>query len=129
MHDGVMQEEKKTCKDCVYYEVCADFRRNICNTDKKRFEEYCVNTDGLCNSFKDKLRFVELPCKVGDTVWIIGEIRGIYCATVRVFFLNETGVEMMRTTECDIPFSQFGKTVFLTREKAEKALAEREGKG
>ena len=62
------------------------------------------------------------PCKVGDKLWIIGSYRGIYHATVRTFFFGENGVEMIRTTECDIPFCHFGKTVFLTREEAEKAL-------
>ena len=32
---------------------------------------------------------------------------------------------MIRTTECDISINEFGKTVFLTREEAEKALKER----
>ena len=49
-------------------------------------------------------RVVVLPCKVGDTVWIAGYI------------------QMIRTTECDIPIRNFGKTVFLTREEAEEAL-------
>ena len=35
---------------------------------------------------------------------------------------------MIRTTECDIPMQEFGKTVFLSREEAEKALQEMEGK-
>lgn len=62
------------------------------------------------------------PVKVGDTVWIAGEHRGVYCANVRVLFFDEKGIEMVRTTQCDIPFSAFGKTVFLTRELAEEAL-------
>ena len=67
------------------------------------------------------------PCKVGDTVWIVGEYRGVYCAKVRVFFFNENGVEMVRTTKCDIPFCEFGKIAFFNREEAEAAHAERGG--
>ena len=67
------------------------------------------------------------PCKVGDTLWIVGEYRGVYSAKVRVFFFNEKGVEYIRTTSCDIPSDALGKTVFLTREAAEATLAEREG--
>lgn len=77
-------------------------------------------------------RLVVLPCKVGDTVWISGSVRGLYSAKVRTFFCGhpsgvrgsdgDSGIEMIRTTECDIPFRDFGKTVFLTREEAEKAL-------
>lgn len=79
-------------------------------------------------------RVMVLPCKVGDTVWIIGSVRGLYSAKVRTFFCGHTsgargsdgdsGIEMIRTTECDIPFRNFGKTVFLTREEAEEKLKE-----
>lgn len=83
-------------------------------------------------------RVVVLPCKVGDTVWIVGTVRKLYSAKVRTFFCgnvsavrggDEDGhIQMIRTTECDIPIKKFGKAVFLTREEAEKALAEMEGK-
>ena len=83
-------------------------------------------------------RVVVLPCKVGDILWITGSIRRLYSAKVRTFFIgnpsgvrgrdNDAGTQMIRTTECDVPMRDFGKTVFLTREEAEKALAEMEGK-
>ena len=60
-------------------------------------------------------RVVVLPCKVGDTVYILR----------RAF----DGADVVGETELwwdDIP--QLGKTVFLTREEAEKALEEMEGK-
>ena len=65
------------------------------------------------------------PCKVGDTVWIAGEYRGVYSVSVRTMFFSHSGVEMVRTTKCDIPFHDFGKVAFFTQEEAEKALAER----
>lgn len=76
-------------------------------------------------------RLVMLPCKVGDTVWITGSVRRLYSEKVRTFFcgdpnysrgMADNGVKMIRTTGCDIPIHKFGKTVFLTREEAEKAL-------
>lgn len=83
-------------------------------------------------------RVVVLPCKVGDTVWIVGAVRKLYSAKVRTFFCGHPSaargrdpdghIHMIRTTECDIPMQEFGKTVFLSREEAEKALAEMEGK-
>ena len=78
-------------------------------------------------------RLVVLPCKVGDTVWITGSVRRLYSGKVRTFFcgdpsysrgMADNGVKMIRTTGCDIPIHEFGKTVFLTREEAEKALEE-----
>ena len=76
-------------------------------------------------------RLVILPCKVGDTVWITGSVRRLYSEKVRTFFcgnpsygrgMADNSVQMIRTTGCDIPIHEFGKTVFLTREEAEKAL-------
>lgn len=68
-------------------------------------------------------RLVVLPCKVGDTVWITGSVRRLYSEKVRTFFCgNPSGVQMIRTTGCDIPIHEFGKTAFLTREEAEAAL-------
>jgi hypothetical protein len=77
---------------------------------------------------KQEGRIIVPPCKVGDTVWIVGEHRGVYCANVRVFFFNEKNIEMVWTTKCDLPFSEYGKTFFLSCEEAEKALEKMEGK-
>ena len=83
-------------------------------------------------------RVVVLPCKVGDTVWIVGAVRKLYSAKVRTFFCGNPSavrgrdpdghIHMIRTTECDIPMQEFGKTVFLSRAEAEKALQEMDGK-
>lgn len=83
-------------------------------------------------------RVAVLPCKVGDTVWIAGSVIGVYSVKVRTFFVGhpsavrgtdgDGGIQMIRTTICDVPMKDFGKTVFLTREEAERALQEMEGK-
>ena len=60
-------------------------------------------------NFCDIAQCRELPCKVGDTVYIL---RRTFC-----------GADVVGETELwwtDIP--QIGKTVFLTREEAEAAL-------
>jgi hypothetical protein len=84
----------------------------------------------LAEADKDE-RVVVLPCKVSDTVWITGSVRRLYSEKVRTFFcgdpsysrgMADNGVKMIRTAGCDIPIHEFGKTVFLTREEAEKAL-------
>ena len=105
----------------------ADLER-LCSYDRLR---------ELAEADKDG-RVVVLPCKVGDTVWIVGTVRKLYSAKVRTFFCGHPSavrgdddgghIHMIRTTECDIPMQEFGKTVFLSREEAEKALQEMEGK-
>ena len=81
-----------------------------------------------------------LPCKVGDTVYILNRILGtgntVYdriCARkIRGYGGNALNkvwlVASGDSYDLSIFPSEFGKTVFFTREEAEKALQEMEGK-
>lgn len=74
-------------------------------------------------------RLVVLPCKVGDHVWADGRE-----AIVVWFFGYKTErylhAQFLDNAEyTDIPFYEIGKTVFLTREEAEAALALKGGEG
>ena len=64
-------------------------------------------------------RVVVLPCKVGDTVYRLQYIE----QTPRRITVGVVPIKFAL-----IWLEEFGKTVFLTREEAEKALAEMEGK-
>lgn len=74
-------------------------------------------------------RVVVLPCKVGDTVWRIvrdgephitrDEVRDMYFADDMTLCVELVGGRVTFT-------EKFGKTVFLSREEAEKALQEME---
>ena len=76
-------------------------------------------------------RVVVLPCKVGDTVWRIvrdgephitrDEVRDMYFADDMTPCVELVGGRVTFT-------EKFGKTVFLSREEAEKALQEMKGK-
>ena len=52
------------CKDCINSDVCNCF-------DDEVTETIAMNLDGEeCKLFKDKSKFIELPCKKGDyVVW------------------------------------------------------------
>ena len=86
-------------------------------------------------------RVVVLPCKVGDTVYMIERIFDIdngicdeICARKvighggnnlnQLWLVGSGGI-----CNAYIFVSEFGKTVFLTREEAERAIQEMEGKG
>ena len=74
-------------------------------------------------------RLVVLPCKAGDHVWVDGRE-----AIVENFFGYETERYLHaqfydNMQYIDIPFTEIGKTVFLTREEAEAALAQKGGEG
>lgn len=76
-------------------------------------------------------RLVVLPCKVGDTVWaILGDKK--YACKCIVEYVNIGGRGLGTTIvlceaeglreQYGVTVAAFGKTVFLTREEAEKAL-------
>ena len=99
------------CNDCLHYEACRDW------------DEDGYILDGMveCRNFKDKSRFVELPCKVGDKFY--APIRGEVCE------FECTGFMLIRKTillidEHNRAFS-FNQDAFLTKEEAEKALEEK----
>ena len=73
-------------------------------------------------------RVVVLPCKVGDTVYfaLLGRIIEKQVFSI-VSFSNSTRIYCDGTSEYFRP-EDIGKIFFLTREEAEKALAEMEGK-
>ena len=81
----------------------------------------------LAEADKDR-RLVMLPCKVGDTVYfaLIGRIIEKQVFSI-VSFSNSTRIYCGGTSEYFRP-EDIGKTFFLTREEAEKALQEMEGK-
>ena len=81
-------------------------------------------------------RVVVLPCKVGDTVYFVNA-KQILEFTVVGYAVDETGIswvysehvdETGHTYERTFSPDRIGKTTFLSREEAEKALAEREGR-
>lgn len=103
-----------SCKDCLHYEVC----------DCAGEYQY---PQGYCKLFKDKSEWVHLPCKVGNTV---------YCFAPCFDEKRQPKLQVTETKIVDIktiatvPGMEFnvekiGKTVFLTRDEAEKELEER----
>lgn len=81
-------------------------------------------------------RVVVLPCKVGDTVFARLDNKSKYVCECKVKQIVVGNIGFVTFApigaperEYDVSLRGFGKTVFLTREEAEKALAEMEGKG
>ena len=78
---------------------------------------------------------IVLPCKVGQRVFsLLDKDKHISeCEVKQIGLGNETGFVVLepigaRGRKYGVALNGFGKTVFLTREKAKKALAEMEGK-
>lgn len=100
-----------TCKDCIHNDVC-------CRLIKpSEFIEMAKQSND-CNLFKDKSKFIELPCFVGDPVYQVDSER-IYKSKIKNIIFD--------TSNFAFDQSAVGKTVFLSREEAEKALKEQVG--
>lgn len=122
------------------------------NTERLRLIKD-IQTDRLKDIAKAEKdgRLVVLPCKVGDTVYVVGTRRIIECFVVTADCGERNDIECPVLFECDhdcegCPFGEwgqeysgewscqgecgwgtikgadFGKTVFLTRQEAEAAL-------
>lgn len=114
------------CQDCVHYEVCSirPIWRNVEQTE-----------DDCCRHFKPKSRFVELPCAFGDVIYML-----VTRKTHSFEYVFKDGKRNMikqqnqHTFIKDTYFTKlnfwkvlegWGKTVFPSKEEAEKALRER----
>lgn len=130
------------CRDCIHDKVCSEYFHAFWGHTANKHSDL-INADPKdCPYFKDRSRFVELPCKVGDTVyayWDMDNPCSNYLHVIEDFIIDLVilvdrknsviGFRAGRTCEqngrkCDIEFDlkDIGKTVFLTREEAEQAL-------
>lgn len=116
-----------TCKNCLHYEVC---NYHICEETDMTVAE--------CPQFTNRSEWVHLLCKVGDTVHyfsgVFGTILPYFVENLNIAYLGEKGENCVYTFEAncnhenelldsiDFEPDDIGKTVFLTREEAEKAL-------
>lgn len=115
-----------TCKDCLCCKVCDMQRITLYNTSRS-----------VCEYFKDKSQYIKLPCKVGDTVYELqsdGTIQKWLSYGITKYDGQEWAVQVKnnknkwRYVDRTFGFSRFGKTVFLDKGSAKKALREREEK-
>ena len=122
-----------TCKDCIHYEVCKTEKGSTVFYREGLLELTYNQVDKLCGAlFKDKSRFVELPYKLGDVVFIIFERQVVGCVVRRISFDNtKSGANITLDSLDDNNYGTiYGLLadddceIFLTREEAEQALKE-----
>lgn len=110
------------CENCICNPVC--------DHNKYGFEN--------CNSFKDKSFIVELPCKVGDTIYFVYETDNdtmfIDKGKVEGFSIGDKnegiwfrGIYENLSSYWHTALS-INDTVFLTKEQAEEKLKEIDGR-
>lgn len=110
-----------TCKDCLHYDLCkefTDYTEEFIASCEKNFEKY-GDAKEKCEYFKDKSKSVDLPCKVGEDLYRLKTINGKTIITT---------TQLNQNTLWRIVFGgEYGKSVFLTKEEAEKALKNNNG--
>ena len=141
---------EKTCEECIHYWACsrqcgepmAQRSATGCEcyeTVKSSMAYYVGTLDGAKVKIQNRLRelaeadkdgrVVVLPCRQGDELWTYCNhpVKRVYSFTVSDVstlngrtVLNTLGLGTIRPED-------IGKTVFSTREEAEKALQEMEG--
>jgi len=114
-------KKSKKCGECIHYDICAPYV-----SPNESFPEV---GDG-CGLFKDKSLNIELPCKVGTTVFTIKNdcieqerVSGIKignCGILLQISNNNDGFDFYYDVEV-------GRRLFFEQEKAEKALARMKG--
>ena len=115
-----------TCKDCVHVEVCKFKDLPAPLSDSYIRESECI--EKRCGDFKDCSRFVELPCKVGDTLFVptrnlVSEYKIVsFHVCGEGIWYRTNVIKGILTRLISDNVENIGKTVFLTREEAEQAL-------
>lgn len=142
---------ERACEECIHYWACsrqcgepmAQSSATGCEcyeTIKSSMAYYAGTLDGAKGKIPNRLRelaeadkdgrVVVLPCRQGDELWTYCNhpVKRVYSFTVSdVSTLNERTV--LNTLGLGtIRSEDIGKTVFLTRAEAERALQETEGK-
>ena len=72
-------------------------------------------------------RVVVLPCKVGDTIYHISRVRTSHFEDDKIIIDDEGRLKIYEMPFALVHLPYIGKSYFLTREEAEKALKTKEG--
>lgn len=112
------------CENCIHTKPCGEYQQ--------KFLSHLKNLKVTeCPYYKEKDKVIHLPCKVGDTVWGVTN-SGVFYIKVESIHCFSSGIWKYRgwngkgkfRTGYEFSFEAIGKTVFLTKEEAEKALKE-----
>ena len=141
---------ERACEECIHFFACsrqcgepmAQRSATGCEcyeTVKSSMAYYVGTLDGAKGKIQNRLRelaeadedgrVIVLPAKKGDTLYVVtrfGVEKRVVKEIAAPFFYNT--YESSDRAALSTAIRNFGKTVFLTREEAERAMQEMEGK-
>lgn len=108
-----------TCKDCIHFDACKSLLEA---------QGYIVDGDGheadkRCDQFAARSKYIEMPCKIGDTAWVLRKFR--HERIIKKGEISEiyfTPSMKLQVAVHGLGRGRIGKVVFLSKEEAEKAL-------
>ena len=108
------------CENCIHHGIC----------DENRERNHRIS-NSVCKHFNDKDLIAELPCKVGDKVFMTTQNDILEMEVIQIKISAHWTVfdcvHVVYDEYEDFFYERdFGKSVFLTREEAEAVLKERE---
>ena len=106
------------CENCLYNKNCQFLLKHR-----------AVDDVDECTAFEDKSEWAHLPCKIGESVFFLRDKNIIDTSVEKIVFKgNGCYIKLKCNAMYETSCQSIGKTVFFTREAAEKALAERSKK-
>ena len=121
------------CEECIHHDFCLSIAyKDVYSKHSKNHPIKVEIESNMCVNFVDKSEYIIPPCKINSHIFVIPtEENGLEKITrMRVVGFETT--ETHSVVNCyklkevslqyNIAFSDFGKTAFLTYEKAEQAL-------
>ena len=122
-----------TCNDCIHYDACMNLYRIFSNDNT----DYTFTK--ACSRFKDKSRYIEPPCAVGDRLFCIFTDRGItetynhieVCRVTEIMYFGSDSF-VVGVREINRHYSHnvvLDKDAFNIFEEAEQALLRKEDEG
>ncbi len=124
-----------TCKDCIHRKACKNIAYEYAGEDAaSAYDEdsCCKPFAETCANFSDKSEWFHLFGKIGSELYVICHDKNkcefcVVMGKLNKIWIGDCAVYSVSLLKDDYVFrsEDFNKTVFLTREEAERALEER----
>ena len=119
------------CENCIHFDMCAELIAYYHKAKKEQVVFFMCEdeTEKLnCPHFKDKSLIVEFKCKLGQIVYAIvspEKINKVKVKQIEIVPCEDKTYVHYRVGKCAWFYEEeIGKTVFLTKEDAERKLQE-----